>query len=396
MQPAIRWVGDEDGRLEVLDQTLLPDVERLLLIDDEDAAIDAISRLAVRGAPALGVVAAFATVLGVRARRPSDAESFTTALAASCARLAASRPTAVNLAAALARVRDAAAREPTLEALLRAARSLADDDARCCKSLAEHGVGLVRDGATVLTHCNTGRLATAGDGTALGVLFEAHRRGVRFTVLADETRPLLQGSRLTALELSKAGIAVELIVDSAAAGFIARGEVDVVLCGADRIARNGDVANKVGTYGLALAAAAHDIPFWIVAPTSTFDLATPSGDGIPIEERDPREVLEFAGRRVAPQGVAARNPGFDVTPARLLTGIVTEHGRISPVDENTVEVHFQSRAPRIRCGLHEFRGQSGTDGAQAGGGAQADRARAQDGRETGPSQRSPRDATHGS
>lgn len=395
MQPAIRWVGDEDGRLEVLDQTLLPDVERVLRIDDEDAAIDAISRLAVRGAPALGVVAAFATVLGVRARRPSDATSFTAALAASCERLAASRPTAVNLAAALARVRDAAAREPTLAALLRVARSLADDDARCCAALAQHGVGLVRDGATVLTHCNTGRLATAGDGTALGLLFEAHRRGVRFAVLAGETRPLLQGSRLTALELSKAGIAVELIVDSAAAGIIARGGIDLVLCGADRIARNGDVANKVGTYGLALAAATHDIPFWIVAPTGTFDLATPSGDGIPIEERDPREVLEFAGRRVAARGVSARNPAFDVTPARLLTGIVTEHGRISPVDRDSVEAHFQSRAPLIRSGLHESRGQSDKDGAQASGGAQADRTRAQDGGQAGPSKRSTHDASHG-
>jgi len=209
--------------------------------------------------------------------------------------------------------------------------------------IGEHGAPLVRDGITVLTHCNTGRLATAGDGTALAVLFAAWKRGVRFRVLADETRPLLQGARLTALELAAAGIPVQVVVDGAAAGLIARGQVQLVLVGADRIAQNGDVANKVGTYGLALACAAHQVPFHVVAPLSSFDLRVADGSGIPIEERDPGEVLTLAGQALAATGVSARNPAFDITPARLVTGFVTDAGVLAPPFAASIKNAFAQR-----------------------------------------------------
>jgi methylthioribose-1-phosphate isomerase len=215
--------------------------------------------------------------------------------------------------------------------LLQQAIAIHRDDQQCCAAIGQHGASLVHDGMTVLTHCNTGRLATAGDGTALAVLFAAHAAGRRFRVLADETRPLLQGTRLTALELACAGIPVDVLVDGAGPALLARGEVQLVVVGADRIAANGDFANKIGTYALALAAAHKGVPFYTVAPASTFDLQLPNGQQIPIEERAGREVLELGGRRIAPAGVGARNPAFDVTPAGLVTGIVTERGVIRPV-----------------------------------------------------------------
>jgi len=330
MQPTLRWIGDEQGHLDLLDQTLLPRQQQVVAIRHLSVLIDAISRLAVRGAPAIGVAAAYGMVLGVRDREHSDADSFGRALDDVGARLKAARPTAVNLAWAVDRVCARGRQQSTLAALLDEAHEIRAEDEDLCRRMGEFGGALITDGMTVLTHCNAGRLATAGNGTALAVMFAAHEQGRQFRVLADETRPLLQGARLTALELSEAGIPVEVVVDSAAAGLIARGEVDIIFTGADRVAANGDVANKVGTYGLALAAQAHDVPMYVVAPTSTFDLALPDGSHIPIEDRDPEEVLGVGDQRLAAPNVGARNPAFDITPAGLLAGLICDRGVIRP------------------------------------------------------------------
>lgn len=331
LPPTLVWRGDQHGWLEVLDQTRLPHERVVLTLRDVDAVIDAILGLRVRGAPAIGVAAAFGLVLGVRALSPLE-NAFVAVTRDVAARLAAARPTAVNLQWALDRCLERVRAEPTLVGLFRAAEMVWADEVAMSERIASFGIDLVPDGGVVLTHCNTGRLATVGDGTALAVLFAAQRAGKRFTVLATETRPLLQGARLTALELAAAGIAVELITDGAAAGLIARGAVQAAFVGADRIAANGDVANKVGTYGLALACAAHQVPFWVVAPSSTIDPRVPNGASIPIEERAGTEVTHYAGALVAVAGVTARNPAFDVTPARFLTGIVTDRGiLVSPL-----------------------------------------------------------------
>lgn len=325
LPPTIRWVGELDGHLELLDQTRLPGARELLRLDTVEGVIDAILRLSVRGAPAIGVTAGYGMVLGVRALSPIDGAFIGVARDVS-ARLLAARPTAVNLRWAIDRCVAAVVKEPTLARLFHEACSIHADEEAMSRSIGEHGKALVRPASTVLTHCNTGRLATAGDGTALAVLFAAWRDGVRFRVLADETRPLLQGARLTALELHTAGIPVDVVVDGAAAGLIAKGEIQLVIVGADRIARNGDFANKVGTYPLALACAAHQVPFYVAAPVSTFDMRLADGRSIPIEERDGNEVTSFGGVAVTPTGVGARNPAFDVTPGHLLSGIVTDLG----------------------------------------------------------------------
>ena len=345
MQKTLEWIGDGHGHLALLDQTLLPREQKVLQIDTMAGVIDAIQRLAVRGAPAIGVAAGYGVVLGVRERvSTDDPESFRNTLAAVCDELAAARPTGVNLAWAVRRVQGRGTREPTLAALLDEARAIHQEDVELCRRMGEHGADLIKDGMTVLTHCNAGRLATAGDGTALAVMFAAWRRGTRFRVLADETRPLLQGARLTALELREEGIPVEVIPDSAAAGLMARGEVDLVITGADRVASNGDAANKVGTYGLALAAAAHDVPMYIAAPFSTFDLAIADGSAIPIEDRDPEEVLGLHGRQIAADGVSARNPAFDVTPAKLLRGLITDRGLIEPISRDAIQATLGATA----------------------------------------------------
>jgi methylthioribose-1-phosphate isomerase len=328
---AVAWAGGPDGELRVLDQTLLPHAVRVLSLRTLVEVADVIQRLAVRGAPAIGVAGAYGLWLGVRGTPPA---ALPAAVRTAAAALLATRPTAVNLRWALERMTAVAsaiaARQGRSAELLQEAQAIAAEDAASCARIGECGAGLVGEGATVLTHCNTGRLATCGDGTALAVLYAAFRQGRRFRVLAGETRPLLQGARLTALELAAAGIPVELIVDGAAAGLIARGAVDVALVGADRIAANGDFANKVGTYGIALACAAHRVPFYAVAPRSTFDATLATGAGIPIEERSAAEVLELGGVPTAARGIPARNPAFDVTPAHLLTGIVTDHGLLRP------------------------------------------------------------------
>lgn len=327
LPPTIAWRGGEDGVLELLDQTLLPHQRRILGLRDLAGVCEAIVQLRVRGAPAIGVAAAYGVVLAVRDTAPPDLPA---AIRAACAKLLGTRPTAVNLRWALERCERAAAREATVANLLREARAVHADEVAMSDRMARLGAALVPAGGCVLTHCNTGRLATAGAGTALAALFQAWNQGVRFRVLADETRPLLQGARLTALELAAAGIPVDVCCDGAAAGLIARGEVQLVLVGADRIAANGDFANKVGTYGLALACAAHGVPFYAVAPCSTIDPALPDGRAIPIEERDGTEVSTHGGRSFALPGVGARNPAFDVTPADLATGIVTDRGILRP------------------------------------------------------------------
>jgi methylthioribose-1-phosphate isomerase len=330
----LRW---EDGELVLLDQTLLPAREEWLRCRHPLQVADAIRRLAVRGAPAIGVAAGFGLVLGVdpRERDPAVvAERF----ASTRALLLSTRPTAVNLrwaldrgaevmAAASARGDDAAA---VRDALLDWAQELRRRDIEANLRIGAHGAALFESGSRVLTHCNTGSLATAGYGTALGVIQAAHAGGRVANVWVDETRPLLQGARLTAWELRRLGIPFRLITDSSAGALMARGEVDGVVVGADRIAANGDVANKIGTYTVAVLAQHHGIPFYVAAPMSTVDLSTPSGAAIPIEERAAGEVIEVLGALLAPADTAALNLAFDVTPAALVSAIVTDVGVLRP------------------------------------------------------------------
>jgi methylthioribose-1-phosphate isomerase len=326
----VRLRGDS---VELLDQRLLPREERYLRLDSAEEVARAIEEMAVRGAPAIGVSAAMGVAIEI-ARAPAGGAA--AALERACERLRRTRPTAVNLAWALDRM--LAQLRPLARAgeseLRERARSLAqelhDEDVATCRAIGEHGLELVPEKARVLTHCNAGGLATAGYGTALGVIRSAAREARIARVLACETRPFLQGARLTAWELAQARIPVTLITDSSAGALMRLGEVDLVVVGADRIARNGDVANKIGTYALAVLARAHGIPFYVAAPFSTVDLATPSGEAIPIEQRAASEVLSLAGQRIAPEGVDAQNPAFDVTPAELVTALVTEHGVVRP------------------------------------------------------------------
>lgn len=320
-----------EGGLELLDQRCLPGRETWVLCRDAEDVARAIEVMAVRGAPAIGIAAAYGYYLGCRqlatpwdpaARHPVRT------------RLAATRPTAYNLFWALDRMERTAQTAPDRDSLLDRLRAEAQaihrEDLAMNLAIGRHGQDLIAAGARVLTHCNAGALATGGYGTALGVLRAARDAGKRVSVMASETRPLLQGSRLTAWELSREGFPVTLITDGMAGHFMGRGEVDLVLVGADRIAANGDTANKVGTYSLAVLAAAHAVPFYVAAPTSTVDLSVASGDEIVIEERGADEVLGLGDTRLAPPGVAAANPAFDVTPHRYLTGIITEQGVLRP------------------------------------------------------------------
>jgi methylthioribose-1-phosphate isomerase len=341
----IRWEGSLPGRVRLIDQTLLPGEETYLEIDALEELRSAIARLAVRGAPAIGVAAGFGVVLGIQRLGDRPAAEVLAAAKAAAARLESARPTAVNLAWAARRVVARVERESSAARsgrdLVRAAHAEAlaiyEEDRRVCDRLGEIGAELLPRSGVVLTHCNAGALATAGAGTALAPIYTAVAAGKRISVYADETRPLLQGARLTAWELSKAGIDVTLITDNMAASVLARKKVDAVLVGADRIARNGDVANKIGTYGVAILAREHGVPFYVVAPLSTFDPDTPDGASIPIEERDGAEVAHGFGPRTAPEGVRVFNPAFDVTPARLVTGIVTEVGVVREPDRARVE-----------------------------------------------------------
>ncbi len=338
LPPTLRWEGGPDGRLLVLDQTRLPEEVREVHLATTAEVAEAIRSLRVRGAPAIGIAAAYGLVVAAASAPPgaSPTERLAAVREAHDALLA-TRPTAVNLRHALRRTLAAAAPVPGLAAgLLAEARAIHEEDRLACERMAHLALRYVRDGGAYLTHCNAGALATGGIGTALGAFHLAARRGYRLRVFADETRPLLQGARLTAWELERSGVAVTLLCDSAAASLLASRRVEAVFVGADRIAANGDVANKVGTWPLSLAAREAGVPFVVVAPWSTFDVSLLTGRDIPIEERSPEEVLAFAGRRVAPPGVDAANPAFDVTPAALVTAIVTERGVVSPVTPDAV------------------------------------------------------------
>ena len=333
--PTIEWVGGADGHLRLLDQTKLPRESSLLECDTVDDVWWAIKKLSVRGAPAIGIAAAYGVVLAA-------GDSHDT-IKSACDHLTTSRPTAVNLFWALDRMRrvaDDAGDSDRAERLLAEAKSIHAEDAEQCAAIGRYGADLLErslaKGSGLLTHCNTGALATGGDGTALAVLFELHRRGFAPHVYADETRPLLQGGRLTMWELKDRGVRATLICDSMAAQVMREGRVRAAIVGADRIAANGDAANKIGTYGVAIHCKAHGLPFYVAAPSTTFDLSLASGDAIPIEERAAEEVTAPGGVTFAPKGVDVYNPAFDVAPAELIAGIITERGVISPVDARNI------------------------------------------------------------
>jgi methylthioribose-1-phosphate isomerase len=331
----IAW--SSSGGIRILDQTLLPQQERYLDLDTLDGVAEAIRSLRVRGAPLIGIAAAMGVAAEVERRNGAEAAAVLADVREACAVLAATRPTAVNLHWALARMlRRAAAASAAgqdLPAAMRAeAQSIWDEDRAMCRRIGELGAELVPDGATVCTICNAGALATGGIGTALAPIYLLHERGRAPHVLVPETRPLLQGSRLTAWELTRAGVPCTLISDGMIASRLRLGDVTCAFVGADRIAANGDTANKIGTYALALAARAHGVPLYVLAPTSTIDPATPDGAAIPIEERAPEEVAGWRGQRTAPAAVAVWNPAFDVTPAELITGIITDRGVVPPAE----------------------------------------------------------------
>jgi len=334
-----------DGHLALLDQTRLPAEVVQLVCRDVQSVWQAIRRLCVRGAPAIGIAAAYGVCLGVQTARDADLAAFQTRVDKICDYLATSRQTAVNLFWALDRMRAVAHQAAGCSAREWAARLLAEaqaihqEDRQMCAEIGRHGADLLAElpaGAGILTHCNAGALATGGDGTALSILFELARRGRRPHVWVDETRPLLQGARLTTWELLQRGIEITLICDSMAAHVMRQGNVQAVVTGADRIAANGDVANKIGTYGVATLAKAHGIAFYVAAPTSTLDIALATGDQIPIEQRAAEEITHGFGRATAPAEVAVYNPAFDVTPAELIAGIVTEKGVVQPVTPATI------------------------------------------------------------
>jgi methylthioribose-1-phosphate isomerase len=330
-----------NGALELLDQTRLPSEERWLRCTSVGEVADAIGRLAVRGAPAIGLAAAYGTALGMR---DGDAAEDPVARFERVAELlAATRPTAVNLRWAIDRAREVArsragdGADSVADALLELAGRIAEDQRETDRRMGELGAAMLQPGDRVLTHCNTGALATGGSGTAGAVLAAAWEAGRLAQVWVDETRPLLQGARLTAWELSRAGIPYRLVTDASVGALMSRGLVDRVVVGADRIAMNGDVANKIGTYTIAVLASRHGVPFYVAAPLSTIDPATPSGAEIAIEERDPGEVTNLAGTAIAPEGADAANFAFDVTPAELVTAIVTEAGVLEPPYEASIQ-----------------------------------------------------------
>ncbi len=341
------WEGGIDGYLVVLDQRKLPHQVFYLAIHKPAHLFEAIQTLAVRGAPAIGVAAAYGICLGLKELPPHAAPTDAIqSIERNASYLAASRPTAVNLFWALNRMQKAAAGYlaqnssaglPHLQqAMLDEAMRIEQEDCRMCDAIGQHGIALVPDGDGVLTHCNAGALATAGIGTALAPLYAAHAAGKRFTVYADETRPLLQGARLTVWELSQAGIKTVLICDNMAASLMKQGAIQAVFVGADRIAANGDTANKIGTLGVSILASRFQIPFYVATPSSTFDLTIADGSQIPIEQRHPDEVRTLAGRPITPPDTAADNPAFDITDAKDITAIITEKGIIRKLDRCSI------------------------------------------------------------
>ena len=332
----MRSVEWHDGKVRMIDQRLLPAEFHLVEYDDYRDVAQAIHTMVIRGAPAIGAAAGFGMALAAGQSNAQEREGLLADLKEAGAVLCDARPTAVNLSWAVARLLQRADSEADFaamgDALLSEAQALADEDVEINRRLGEHGAALVRDGDTILHHCNTGALATVDYGTALGVIRTAHEQGKQIHVLVDETRPRLQGARLTAWELQQLGVPFTLIADNAAGHFMRTGQVNIVLVGSDRTAANGDVANKIGTYKLGVVAQANGIPFYPCVPTSTVDLSLPTGDDIPIEEREAGEVsgITYQGRPAAPEGIQVANPAFDVTPHRYVTGIVTENGIAYP------------------------------------------------------------------
>jgi methylthioribose-1-phosphate isomerase len=330
----VEW---KDGKVRLLDQSRLPEQVTFVDCSDHRTVASAIRELKVRGAPAIGVTAAMGVALGAQHATETSYETFRKEVTAICDHLAATRPTAVNLFWAIERMKARLADwsgQPIVEIkrlLIEESQRILDEDIAMNKAIGRHGAELIKDRQTVLTHCNAGALATAGYGTALGVVRAAWEQGKKIHVLADETRPVLQGARLTAWELMQDNIPVTLITDNMAGTMMRQGRVQLCVVGADRIAANGDVANKIGTYSVAVLAKAHGIPFYVAAPHSTIDLSTPSGDQIPIEQRAPEEVTSvFGSPPIAPAGVEVLNPAFDITPADYITAIITERGIFKP------------------------------------------------------------------
>jgi len=366
---AVRWSPDGDG-VRIIDQTLLPERFEERDMRTLEAICEAIQFLRVRGAPAIGVAAAMGLVVSLLHRAELPPDELRALAREHAARLAATRPTAVNLSWALDRMLarlDASSGDARalLAALRNEATALLEEDRVMCRRIGEHALELIPEGARVLTHCNAGALATAGIGTALAPIYLAAERGRKVRVYADETRPLLQGSRLTAWELERAGIPVKVIVDSAAGSMMAAGKVDLVIVGADRIAANGDAANKIGSYALAVLAARHEIPFYVAAPASTLDPSLEKGSEIVIEQRPRREIAAGFGRATVPEGVEVENPAFDVIPAELITAIVTDGGvHRAPYDfrsqgEQKADSR-QQKAGRARAQGSRFRVQEGS------------------------------------
>ncbi len=336
MVPTVEW---KDGVVRLLDQSQLPDKIEFVDCRDYETVGIAIKELWVRGAPAIGIAAAMGVALGAQAVKAADFDAFRKAVWAIADHLAATRPTAVNLFWAIDRMKrrvEALKDEPVSsikQKLIVEAQAVLDEDIAMNKAMGRHGAAVIGEGQTILTHCNAGALATGGYGTALGVVRAAWDAGKKIRVVADETRPVLQGARLTAWELMQDGIPVTLITDNMAGTLMRQGKIHVCVVGADRITANGDVANKIGTYSVAVLAHAHGIPFYVAAPSSTIDLSMPSGEQIPIEQRDPREVTHVRGKApIAPEGCEVFNPAFDVTPAKLITGIITEKGIFAPAE----------------------------------------------------------------
>ncbi len=329
MRPkAIEWLDD---KLRILDQSKLPhEVSFIDLVDYHDVAL-AIREMKVRGAPAIGLAAAYGIALGAQSIRGENKDEFLSQLDELIQTFVSTRPTAVNLFRAISRMKRAVIGDDVSQmkrALVNEAKQIHQEEIDATRRLSQLGAELIKDGFTILTHCNTGALATGGYGTALGIIIAAKEQGKRISVFADETRPLLQGARLTTWELEQEGIPVTMITDSMAGYFMNQGKIDCVIVGADRIAANGDVANKIGTYTVAVLARENNVPFYVAAPTSTIDLSLPSGAEIPIEQRDPEEITHILGTRIAPEGTNAANPAFDVTPHNYISAIITEKGII--------------------------------------------------------------------
>lgn len=340
--PTIEWA---DGKVRLIDQTLLPGEFKYIDCETVEDVWDAIKQLKTRGAPAIGIAGALGIVLGIWNRDFANFADLADEVDRVADYLATSRPTAVNLFWALDRMRETVKSNKDLSIpeikknLLTEAQTIIDEDNETCRAIGRHGFELIKDCNTVLTHCNAGGLATASYGTALAVIYAAQEAGKLLKVYADETRPLLQGARLTTFELMQAGIEVVLICDNMAAQVMKEGKIDCVVVGADRIASNGDVANKIGTYSVAVLAKEHKLPFYVAAPISTFDMSLATGDEIPIEQREAEEITEAFGKRTAPVGVKVYSPAFDVTPARLVDAIITEKGVVKKPSLERVRLH---------------------------------------------------------